>query len=189
MVEGMEKKLFPASLGTKGLQGMIIGHRLNYLGISIQQEQTWSKSWIEKAGEPLVVSKLVPPKPKNLDAPPTYKKVTIRTVNRRPATGILKRGVLIEPHLYLAFATEEYARIAASQHICMCRNEDVLLPAPESIMELSAAEWGEIPGFELRWTDEAPASFKVGHNRYDNAAPMYGHLVSVGDPIRKAEGL
>ena len=113
------------------------------------------------------------------------KEVKIPTVTRRPATGILTRGVLIEPHLYLAFTTAELADRASTQHICLCRNEDILLP--EVIFQVTKDEWesDQFPGFELKSGSAEAALFKVGYNRFENAAPMYGSIVSYGDPIRK----
>lgn len=180
IIEGMEKKLFPELLSAKGLQGYIVGHRINYTGISRQQEQTWSKTWIEKKGEPIVETRLITKKGKE-----EYKDVTIPTVTRRPATGILSRGVLIEPNLYLAFSTQELASKAAIQHLCLCRNEDVLFP--EEIVEATQEDWTSdlFPGFELLFNNTNDPNFKVGYNRYANAIPMYGKVVSIGDPIRK----
>ena len=40
----------------------------------------------------------------------------------------VKRGLLINPVLYLMFDSKEDADNAMSQHICLCRNEDVMLP-------------------------------------------------------------
>lgn len=180
IIEGMEKKLFPELLAAKGLQGYIVGHRINYTGISRQQEQTWSKAWIEKKGEPIIAQQLVKKKGQE-----EYKEVKIPTVTRRPATGILTRGVLIEPHLYLAFSTPELANRAAEQHVCLCRNEDVLLP--EEIYEVNQSVWSsdQFPGFELSLGNSEEPTFKVGYNRFHNAAPMYGKVISFGDPIRK----
>jgi hypothetical protein len=180
IIEGMEKKLFPELLSAQGLQGYILGHRVNYSGISRQQEQTWSKAWIEKKGEPIIEQRLVNKKGKE-----EYTEVKIPTVTRRPATGILTRGVLIEPHLYLAFSTPERADQAATQHLCLCRNEDVLLP--EETNEVPQEEWASdsFPGFELLFNNLEEPVFKVGYNRYANAASMYGKIFSFGDPIRK----
>jgi hypothetical protein len=180
IIEGMEKKLFPELLSTTGLQGYIIGHRINYTGISRQQEQTWSKAWIEKKGEPIKEHRLITKKGKE-----EYKEVTISTITRRPATGILTRGVLIEPNLYLAFPRQELASKAEVQHLCLCRNEDVLFP--EETFEVSQQEWESdlFPGFELQFNNQEKSVFKVGYNRYANAAPMYGKVVSIGDPISK----
>lgn len=180
IIEGMEKKLFPELLSAKGLQGYIVGHRINYTGISRQQEQTWSKAWIEKKGEPIIEQRLVKKKGQE-----EYKEVKIPTVTRRPATGILTRGVLIEPNLYLAFSTPELADKAALQHLCLCRNEDVLLP--EEIHEAAQSAWTSdlFPGFEFLFNNIEEPTFKAGYNRYANAAPMYGKVISFGDPIRK----
>lgn len=180
IVEGMEKKLFPEILSRKGLQGLIIGHRLNYTGISRQQEQTWSKAWIEKKGEPILEQRLV--KKKGVEE---LRQVKIPTVTRRPATGILFRGVLLQPHLYLAFSNQDLAERAYIQHICLSRNEDILFP--EDITHADDTVWmsDTFPGFELAFNSNTERKFKVGHNRFDSAAPMFGELLSYGDPIRK----
>jgi hypothetical protein len=180
IIEGMEKKLFPELLSATGLQGYITGHRLSYTGLSRQQEQTWSKAWVEKKGEPIIERKLFQKK-----GVEEYKDVKIPTVTRRPATGILTRGILIEPQLTLAFANEKYAQRAAQQHICLCRNEDILLP--EEIEQTDTATWlsDAFPGFELFFNTNTTTPFRVGYNRYSGASPMYGELKSFGDPIRK----
>lgn len=180
MLEGIEKKLFPELLARKGLQSYIIGHRLNYTGISRQQEQTWSKAWIEKKGEPAIERRVV--KKKGVEE---YKEVKIPTITRRPATGILTRGVLIEPHLYLAFHNRQQAESAFTQHICLGRNEDLLFP--EELTEATEDEWKSeaYPGFELVLNAETSRQFKVGYNRFNNTSSMYGMLQSFGDPIRK----
>jgi hypothetical protein len=181
IIEGMEKKLFPELLPAKGLQNHIIGHRINYTGVSRQQETTWSKVWIEKKGEPIITQQQLGKK-KGVDE---YKQVKIPTVTRRPATGILTRGVLIDPNLYLAFASKELAERASTQHVCLCRNEDVLLP--DDIYESTPEAWlsGEFPGFELLFNNGEAINIKVGYNRFADAAPMYGNITSYGDPIRK----
>lgn len=180
ILEGMEKKLFPELLTKNGLQGYIIGHRLNYTGISRQQEQTWSKAWIEKKGEPIVQQRKTIKK-----GVEETKEVKIPTVTRRPATGILLRGILIEPNLFLAFPTRQYAEIAFAQHLCLARNEDLLFP--EELTEVTKDEWKSdaFPGFELILDAETSRKFKVGYNRFSNTSPMYGVLQSYGDPIRK----
>jgi hypothetical protein len=180
ILEGMEKKLFEETLDTVGLQGYIVGSRLNYTGISLQQEQTWSKTWIEKAGESIFEQRIV--KKKGVEK---YKEVKIRTITRRPNTGILTRGVLIEPNLYLAFSNRLFAERAFKQHICLGRNEDLLFP--EEITEATKEEWrSEVyPGFELLHNYTKGRQYKVGYNRFDNTSPMYGELKSFGDPIRK----
>lgn len=158
IVEGLEKKLFPELLINSDLQGAIIGHRLNYTGISVQQEQTWSKAWSKRS----------------------------KTKPSKPETGILNRGVLISPELYLAFSQESQASRAVEQHICLCRNEDVMLP--ESLLIVNQEEWLQIPGYELIIEDSTSNNqFKVGYNRFKKSEEMYGRLISIGDPIRKRE--
>lgn len=155
IVEGMEKKLFPELLKIKGIQ-KIKRHRLNYLGIDIQQERTWSKGGFK-------VSKK---KGKYAD-------------NR----AILNRGVMLEPHLYLAFEDKEDAKKAMTEHLCLCRNEDVMFPT--ELSEISEIEFDIIDGFELLFDGDQNMMFKVGHNRFDGTSEMYGQLKIFGDPIRQ----
>ena len=60
----------------------------------------------------------------------------------------------------MRLSTKEEAGRAAEQHICLCRNEDLLLP-DEKVEELSEAEFGRLPGFELRF-GQTEHSFLVG---------------------------
>lgn len=156
IVEGIEKKLFPDLLNEVGIK-KIVGHRLNYLGIDIQQERTWAKGGFQFSKE----------------------KESYKT-----NLGILKRGVLLNPNLYLAFSNCDDAKVAFEQSICLCRNEDILLP--EKLMEMSADEFNEIAGFELKFSDNEKG-FKVGYNRFDNTREMFGELVASGNPIREQE--
>ena len=89
-------------------------------------------------------------------------------------TSILMRGLLIDPCLMLAFATREDAVRASDQHICLCRNEDILLPLSE-IQEMEEDDFATLKGFELRF-GESENSFLVGYNRFDENKPMYGWL-------------
>ncbi len=145
IVEGMRQKLDVSA---------ILRHRLSYLAISRQTEQTQPRAW---------------------DVTGPAKR---RTYTR--ARAILTRGVMIEPILTLAFPTEADAERAATQHLCLCRNEDVLLPDGEPVA-MSAAEFDGIAGFELRF-GEGPGAFLVGYNRFDNGRPMHGALEIVGNP-------
>lgn len=161
IIEGLEKKLFPELLSAKGLQGRIVRHRLTYATVSRQQEQT---------------------QPRGIKQSP--KKITkkTKTVEFTRPRSILMRGILIDPILYLAFSTKEDAERAANEHICICRNEDVLLPFGESIsIEESAFDQSDAGynGFELRFGRKND-SFIVGYNRFDNNKPMYGWLHIVG---------
>lgn len=153
IVEGIEKKLFPELLENKGIS-KIKRNKLNYCGIDIQQERTWAKGGFQF----------------------TKEKGTYKT-----NLGILKRGIMLEPNLYLAFESQEDAEIAASQTICLCRNEDLLFP--EGIENMTKNDFEELEGFELLFT-EMDKGFKVGHNRFNNAIEMFGELVVTGNPIR-----
>ena len=137
----------------------ILRHRLTYKGVSIQQEVTQTRGW-------------------------DYKKN--QKVHRRYRS-ILNRGVLIEPTLYLALETEKDAAKAAKQHICLCRNEDVMLPE-EKIKVMTEEEFNRIDGFELRF-GKNENSFLVGYNRFNNGEPMFGWLESTDNPLKKHESI
>lgn len=156
IIEGIEKKIFPELLSVKGIQ-KIKRHRLNYLGISVQQERTWSKGGF---------------------------KVEKNKNKWKTNLAIIDRGVMIEPHLHLAFENFEDAEKATGEHICLCRNEDVMLPTKE-VTKVSEENFNQVDGFELLFNGEKKSMFKVGHNRFDNAAEMYGQLKIFGNPIRQ----
>lgn len=131
----------------------IIRHKLTYSSISVQQEQTQTRGWEKK----------------------TQLKIMVRNQS------IIERGVMVNPVLYLAFENKEDANKASQEHICLCRNEDVLLP-DSTIVELNENEFDELSGFELRF-GEQDNSFLVGFNRFDNTQPMYGKLEITGKPV------
>lgn len=87
---------------------------------------------------------------------------------------ILKRTILINPLLHLAFDTLEDAKRASVQHICICRNEDIMLPKKD-ILQIEDSDFKSITGFELRF-GLSNQSFLVGFNRFDDSSPMYGSL-------------
>jgi hypothetical protein len=144
IIEGIRQKLEVSS---------IVRHKLAYLSISVQQEQTQTRGWEKKS----------------------QLKMMVRNQS------ILERGVMINPILYLAFVTEEEAQKSAKQHICLCRNEDVLFPDLE-IKPMEESEFDQLTGFELRF-GETEKSFLVGFNRFDEAKPMYGWLEISGKPV------
>lgn len=156
IVEGIEKKLFPELLSAENFGNIckIKRHRLNYQGIDVQQERTWSKGGIF-----------------------VYKDKGQYKTN----VGILNRGVMLNPNLYLMFDKEEDALQAREQTICLCRNEDLLFP--EEIKIMTEEEWDQIEGFELLFTNST-TGFKVGYNRFDGATEMFGELKVFGNPIR-----
>lgn len=157
MIRGIELKLFPELLDLYSPK--ILRHRLSYTGLSLQRERTQPKGIkIKKKGK-LVVG------------------------IERPRS-IIDRGVLLEPLLYLAFATLEEAEHSAKQHICLARNEDVMLPNAD-ILRLDEPGFDEIPGFELKAV-ESEEGFLVGYNRFQESAPMYGQIKVFGNPIRKS---
>lgn len=128
-------------------------HKLSYDMISVQQERTQTRGWEYKKTQKLML---------------------------RPQS-ILERGVMVNPVLRLAFLQEEDAEKAATQHICLCRNEDILLPEAgyEAVKE---SDFDLYPGFELRF-GESESSFLVGFNRFADGQPMYGWLEISGKPV------
>jgi hypothetical protein len=155
MVEGMEKKLFPELLSKQGII-KIKRHRLAYNGLARQMEVI--------QGADYEVKQIKGQKAK---------------VKMRRQQGILYRSVLLNPLLYLAFERHTDAEIAARQHLCLCRNEDLVYPT--EVKSMSDTEFEGLVGFELRFGEQFDEAFLVGYNRYHEAAPMYGRLEIVGD--------
>ncbi|KGN95159.1 hypothetical protein HQ39_06510 [Porphyromonas sp. COT-108 OH2963] len=152
-LEGIEKKLFPELLGSKGIE-KIVRYKLSYSDISVQQEKVQTRGWEKKTKEKCFVRGL----------------------------SILNRGVLLYPVLKLAFKCEEDARRASTQHLCLCRNEDVLMPSAE-IEQMEESDFNALKGFELRFGKEDETAFMVGYNRYDNLSPSYGSLEIDGNAV------
>lgn len=155
-IEGMEKKLFPGLLSSKGIH-KIQRYRLAFDGMSRQMEVIQAADFELKAikGE------------KNF-----------KSAKRK--TGILYRSILQNPVLHLAFTNKEDAIVAAEQHLCLCRNEDLIYPN-EEITKVPETVFDEIAGFELRFGEKQPGAFLVGYNRFADATPMYGNLEITGD--------
>jgi hypothetical protein len=156
IVEGIEKKLFPELLNKSGIH-KIKRHRLRYQQVSQQQEVIQTRGWNStRKGKAFLFE--------------------------RP-TAILLRGVLLNPVFYIAFEELEDAARAMQQHICLCRNEDVLLPV--ELKEIDSAAFDsdeeEYAGFELIFEKNEEA-FHVGYDRKTNE-PMYGWLKIVGTPV------
>ena len=127
----------------------VMRHKLRHVGVDVQKERTQSAGWA------------------------TTKAQAAR------AQSILDRGILLQPVLSLAFPTQIDAESAARQHVCLCRNEDVLLPLSD-VVEMTLDEFDRLPGVELVF-ENGPESFLVGYNRFDNVEPMYGRLSIVED--------
>ena len=135
----------------------ILRHRLAHEGFSVQGETTQS------AG---------------------INKKTVKSRNEvtyKRATAVLDRGVMLRPRLHLAFPTHEDAVVAQRQHVCLARNEDVVLPEGP-IQSMGVSDFDTLTGFELRF-GRGEDSFLVGYNRYEDGAPMYGTLDITGDPV------
>ena len=151
IIEGIEKKLFPELLENYGEIKKILRHKLSYAAIDSQQEVTQSRGW------------------------------NVGNNQMTRDRSILKRGVMLDPVLYLAFQEKADAERAANQHICLCRNEDIMLPCSD-IMELTNEGFDDLEGFELRFGESAQ-SFLVGYNRFDNGKPMYGWIEYNGNKL------
>lgn len=131
----------------------ILRHRLAHAGLSQQQEQVQSAGFASSGrGADRVLS--------------------------RPRS-IIDRGFMLSPVLHLAFPSREDAEIAATQHLCLCRNEDLVYPV-DGPHEVTPERFDEIDGFELEF-GEGAGSFLVGYSRYEDGAPMYGRLHVVGN--------
>lgn len=157
IIEGIEKKLFPELLNESGIK-KIKRHRLSYQQISQQQEVIQTRGWNStRKGKEFLFE--------------------------RPKA-ILIRGVLLNPVLHLAYEDKQDAERAFQQHICLCRNEDVLLP--ESFTEVSTESFDydeeNFAGFELVFEKNEDA-FQVGYDRKTHR-PMYGWLKIVGSPVK-----
>jgi len=155
IVAGIERKLFPELLNHPFGIYKIKRHRLTYDQMSAQQEQIQPRGWNKK---------------KN-------------SATREYA--ILIRSVLLNPVLFLAFETEEDAQIAFRQHICLARNEDILLPVDiQSVQEeVFDSNEEDFAGYELIF-EETDKSFMVGYNRFNEGKPMYGWLKTLGNPVK-----
>lgn len=129
----------------------ILRHKITYAKIDSQQERTQSRAFAE----------------------------TKKTATREQS--ILVRGVMLYPKLTLAFATESEAMMAAEQHVCLCRNEDILLPNAQ-IEAISEDDFDALIGFELLFKND-PMAILVGYDRYNDNQPMYGILKITGNPV------
>ena len=155
IIAGIERKLFPKLLKKPFGHYKILRHRLSYSQMVAQVEQIQPRGW----------------------------NITKKVHTRKKA--ILDRSVLLNPVLYLVFQNEEDANIAAKQHICLCRNEDILFP--ERVSEVSKEVFDKdedlFAGYELIF-EQTDQSFLVGYNRFDEGRPMYGWLKVLGNPVK-----
>jgi hypothetical protein len=171
IIAGIERKLFPELLkNDDGEIKKILGHRLSYKQISIQKEVTQTRGWnsAKPSGEDYTIY--------------SRGKVDGKKISFTP----IDRGVFIEPVLWLAFSNHEDAFKASQQHICLCRNEDILYPNNE-IIKTTTEDFNTdeelFSGFELVF-EKTDKSFLVGYNRFKKNEPMYGHLKIVGTPVK-----
>ncbi len=159
IVAGMERKLFPELLSKPYSIYKIKRHRLAYDQMSAQQEQIQPRGWNTK----------------RIDK----KNTIVRDYS------ILTRSVLLNPVLYLAFEREEEAQTAFRQHVCLARNEDILLPQEIQVATMDEFDTDEerFAGYELIF-EKNDNSFLVGYNRFDEGKPMFGWLKVLGHPVK-----
>ncbi|TKK66632.1 hypothetical protein FC093_16480 [Ilyomonas limi] len=162
ILAGIERKLFPELLNEPFGIYRIKSNRLSYEQVSSQQEQIQTRGWN------------------------STKQKGNKTILFERNTAIIIRGILINPTLLLAFEEQQFAEAAFKQHICLCRNEDILYP--EEIIETDKRAFNsddeKFAGFELVF-EKTDKSFLVGYNRFDNNNPMYGWLKIVGTPVKE----
>jgi len=102
---GIERKLFPElSLNDNGKLNKILRYRLNFQDVTFQKELTRSINYINKTSKS------------------NKKKYFIANTNT------VERGLLLNPVLYIMISSINDIDIFMSQHICLCRNEDILFP-------------------------------------------------------------
>jgi hypothetical protein len=156
IIEGIEKKLFPNLLKSHGIH-KIKGHRLSYDQVTNQQEVIQTRGWNSTKKGP-------------------------QFLLERPTT-ILIRGLLQNPLLHLAFASKEDAETALLQHLCLCRNEDLLFPLEtiEATKEQFENNEELFSGYELVF-EKNEKSFLVGYHRVTQL-PMFGWIRVVGQPV------
>ncbi|MEM9920579.1 MAG: hypothetical protein AAF990_20950 [Bacteroidota bacterium] len=137
----------------------ILRHKLTYEAMSRQKEVTHTKGIKIKKKEKII---------------------------SRP-TAVLDRIVLLEPTLFLAFESLEDAQKASTQHLCLCRNEDVVLPNA-TVVEMTEEAFDQLDGFELRF-GQSEQSFLVGYNRFEQNQAMYGWLEVSDNPLKNNEAI
>lgn len=155
---GIERKLFPElRINDNGKLNKIIRHRLSFSNIEYQQEQTESINY-ERFGR------------KRVD------------YHFKKNKSIIKRGILINPVFFLMFEDEDDANTVMSQHICLSRNEDVMLPTELISIdnENHFDESEEFHGYESFETDED--GIYCGYNKYTKNK-QYINIKVIGTPL------
>ena len=120
----------------------------------------------------------------------TQERTLPKLIKTAKAGGILKRQIMLNPVLHLAFDTEADAVAAAEQHLCLCRNEDLVWPSPPVVMSEEIFE--TLPGFEYLPTTETEGGIFHGWDRtlVDEAGyhqKQYGIISRIGEPMRLGE--
>jgi hypothetical protein len=120
----------------------------------------------------------------------TQERTLPKLLKTAKAGGILKRQVMLNPVLHLAFDTQTDALIAAEQNLCLCRNEDLVWPSEPMMM--SEENFDAVPGFEFVPKTESQGGIFHGWDRttVDEAGyhqKQYGIIRRVGEPMRLGE--
>lgn len=155
---GIERKLFPSiKLNENGILNYIEDYLLDFDSISFQTEVTNSINLVKKKS---------------------------RKINYyEPNKGIVSRGVLINPILYLVFRDDENIKeTLLNQHICLCRNEDILYPIEINEVPLDYNLKVDNNGYTSCVSDkDNPASIYCGQNKY-TGKEQYIDFEIIGEP-------
>ena len=120
----------------------------------------------------------------------TQERTLPKLIKTAKVGGILKRRIMLNPVLHLAFVTEDDAVVAAEQHLCLCRNEDLVWPSP--LLMVSEETFDTIPGFEYHPMAESEEGVFHGWDRtaLDKAGyhqKQFGIITRIGEPMRLGE--
>jgi len=120
----------------------------------------------------------------------TQERTLPKLVKTAKVGGILKRQIMLNPLLYLAFGTQMDALIAVEQHLCLCRNEDLVWPSEP--MSMSEESFNTLPGFEYFPKTESEGGIFHGWDRTISGEAgyhekQYGTISRIGEPMRLGE--
>jgi len=154
---GIERKLFPElSLNDNGKLNKISRYRLSFQDISFQQESTLAVNYVRKGNKK-------------------------KGFHFERKNGIVSRGLLINPVLYLVFNSEIDIQSAKNEHICLCRNEDIMLPV--DIIKTNEFDFDNDPDFSGYETFESNSDgIYCGYNKYTNKE-QFVNLQMFGIPL------
>ena len=154
MVEGIEKKMFPELLKTKGIQ-KIKRHRLAFDQMTAQQEQIQPRGWNKKKNS----------------ATRNYA-ILVRSVLLNPILFLA-----FDKKEDAQAASNQHICLARNEDILFPVDME------EVPKEEFDSDEERFAGYELIF-EKNEKSFLVGYNRYDNRGPMFGWLKILGNPVK-----